>query len=164
MTELYYPITFIIVVFIISKMFYNLYSRKLDIEEFKMIANFNFKENKTSVSTFLNDFITDSLQDYIMYYIIPDSSLEYITKDKENEIRKGLTEMIMNRLSDSIVKKITICYSKDYFNTILAEKIFVIVSIYVADFNTGHDKVSDIKKVKEKGKRKLEETDIDNDW
>lgn len=139
-------------------------NRALDIEEFKTMSEFKFKDSKNSISNFLNEFITDCLQDYVLYHIVPDSALDYINKDKEDEIRKGVTDMVMMRLSDSIIKKITICYSFDHFNVIIAEKIFVIVSIYVADFNTGHDKVSDVKKIKDKGKKKLEESDPDFDW
>ena len=139
-------------------------NRALDIEEFNTISNFDFKSSKHNIGTFLNDFITDCLQDYVLYNIVPDSNLDYINKDKEDEIRKGITDMVMTRLSDPIIKKITMCYSIDHFNVIIAEKIFVIVSIYVADFNMGHDKVSDVKKIKDKGKRKLDENDLELDW
>lgn len=108
------------------------------LEESKFIAEFDYMGNKNVLNSFLDEFINDCMKDYIMYYIIPDANLTYINKDRENQIRNGLKELVVNRLSYPLKRKITLIYSDIFFNQILAEKIFYVVTIYVADFNSGN--------------------------
>ena len=114
-------------------------SRELDLEECRFLADFNYDKNKSALNSFLDDFITDCMKDYVMYYITPDTGLTYITKERENKIRDGLKYLVVSRLSDSFKKKITMVYSDIFFNQILAEKIFYLVTVYVSDFNQGKD-------------------------
>ena len=116
--------------------------RQITLEESKFLAEFDYAGNKNMFNTFLDEFINDCMKDYIMYYIIPDSGLTYINKDRENQIRNGLKSLVVNRLSESLKKKITLIYSEIFFNQILAEKIFYVVTIYVADFNNGNQLTS----------------------
>lgn len=116
---------------------FKLKEREVTLEESKFIAEFDYVGNKSMFNSFLDDFITDCMKDYVMYYIVPDSGLTYITKEREDQIRNGLKSLVVNRLSNSLKKKITLIYSEIFFNQILAEKIFYVVTIYVADFNNG---------------------------
>ena len=121
--------------------------RKLDLEESKFLSDFNYEKNKNSLNASLDDFITDCMKDYVMYYIVPDTGLSYITKEKENSIRNGLKNLVTTRLSPSFKKKITLVYSEIFFDQIIAEKIFYLVTVYVSDFNKGgSNKVINFKK------------------
>ena len=132
---------------------------QIRLEESKFLAEFDYLGNKNMFNTFLDDFINDCMKDYIMYYIIPDANLTYINKDRENHIRDGLKELVVNRLSTSLKKKITLIYSEIFFNQILAEKIFYVVTIYVADFNSGNQLTST-----RKSKPEQPPVDESNDW
>lgn len=135
-------------------------NKKIRLDESKFLAEFDYLGNKNLFNTFLDDFINDCMKDYVMYYIIPDANLTYITKDRENQIRNGLKELVVNRLSESLKKKITLIYSEIFFNQILAEKIFYVVTIYVADFNSGNQQFS----VSKRSKPEQPPIDESDDW
>lgn len=116
--------------------------RQVKLEESKFLANFDYSGSKNMFNSFLDEFINDCMKDYVMYYIIPDANLTYITKEKENHIRESLKALVINRLSESLKKKITLVYSEIFFNQILAEKIFYVVTVFVADFNNGGNRVT----------------------
>ena len=147
----------------------NYLDRKTDIEEMKGLIEFDYDKTKNGIGEFLNRFVTDAMQDYAMYHIVPDTGLSYIDKEKENQIRSDLTEMISKRLSPSIRKKIELCYSDEYFADVMAEKIFFIVTIYVADYNenTGKRSGDNVIDFKRKVKEKLAEEEFEpteDDW
>ena len=130
--------------------------------ETKILLAFKYKDTKDDMNMFINAFITDCMQDYVMYHIVPDTGLSYINKEREEKIRKDLVNIVVNRISDTIKKKILLCYSEAHFNELLAEKIFYVVTIYVADFNS--EKQIDHKETKKKAINKLEQEDVENDW
>lgn len=105
------------------------------IEELRVVSQFKYGDTKEDVSKFLDSFIEDCLKDYVLNNIVPDTGLTYIQKDRETLIRKELIDIVSRRMSTLVHKKILMCYSQDYLAELLAEKIFYIVSIYVADFN-----------------------------
>jgi len=143
----------------ISTNWLRVYKRKLDLDEATLIMRFNYTRSKDNIIMFLNDFIIDCLQDYIMYNITPDSGLTYITKERENIIRNDLKIIVSSRLSPFILKKILMCYSQDHVNQIIAEKIFSAVTVYVAEFNSSSNKIVEINR----GTKKTP-TDLNNDW
>lgn len=138
-------------------------NRALDLEDLKLLYSYDYKANKQDVNSFLNNFINDCMGDYIMYNIVPDSGLEYITKERENKIREDLVKLVSDRLSDTARKKIALCYNEAYMSHILAEKIFYTVTIYVADFNEPSTK-NKPKATKKKALEKLNQMDEANDW
>lgn len=139
---------------------FKLKEREVTLEESKFLAEFDYVGNKNMFNSFLDDFINDCMKDYVMYYIVPDSGLTYITKEKENQIRNGLKSLVVNRLSNSLKKKITLVYSEIFFNQILAEKIFYVVTVYVADFNNGHQ-ITSQKPIRREQSSVVEDL---NDW
>ena len=143
----------------------SLYNRKLKLEELKFISEFKYKNDAEDISDFLNSFIIECLQDYILYNIVPDTGLNYITKEKETKIRNDLRNLVVNRMSDLLMKKIKLCYSSAYVELIIAEKIFSAVTVYVAEFNGGNTKIVDFNKKKyKKVMKNNDEENIQNDW
>ena len=130
-------------------------------DEFRAISDFRYKDSKEDVNNFINEFLTDCLNDYVMYNIVPDTGLDFISKEREDTIRKDITNIVANRLSPTLKKKIYLCYSEEYFTELLAEKIFYLVTVYVADFNSDKNPVHKDHKPKLK---KQKEIDIENDW
>lgn len=113
----------------------NFLAKISELEKEKFLANFDYDGTKKQVNIFLNAFIADCMQDYIMYHIVPDSALQFIDTKREERIRDDLEQMVAKRLSNTIRDKIILCYSSSYLGEILAEKIFFVVTMYVADFN-----------------------------
>lgn len=146
-----------IVIVSVSTNWLRVYKRKLDLEEATLITRFNYTRSKDNIIMFLNDFIIDCLQDYVMYNITPDSGLTYITKERENTIRNDLKVIVSTRLSSFIMKKILMCYSQEYVNQIIAEKIFSAVTVYVAEFNSTSNKIVEINKGNRKTQTNLED-------
>lgn len=130
-------------------------------DEFRAISDFRYKDSKEDVNNFINEFLDDCLNDYVMYNIVPDTGLDFINKEREDTIRKDITNIVSNRLSTTLKKKIYLCYSEEYFTELLAEKIFYLVTVYVANFNS--EKNVTHKDFKPKAKKE-KEVDIDTDW
>ena len=61
---------------------------------------------------------------------------EYITPEREAEIRKDLVEVVTKRLSRATLDKLSLFYNIDSIATILADKIYIIVMDYVVDHNS----------------------------
>ena len=129
---------------IISIPLIGLYRKRLDIEEIGILLKFDHSKITENITLFLNDFILDCIQDYVLYNITPDSELRYITKDREDKIRDDVKVLVLSRLSPFMLKKITMCYSEDYIHQIIAEKIFSAVTVYVAEFNSSNNKIVEI--------------------
>ena len=138
--------------------------RDQELEEMKLIFQFRYNESKQDTSKFLNEFIEDCLQDYVMNNIIPDTGLSYIQKDKEDQIRKDITDMVSRRMSPFVRKKILMAYSEDYLAEALAEKIFYVVSLYVADFNADKPRQGQDIKPKKPKLQKIESEEEYTDW
>lgn len=138
--------------------------RDQELEEMKLIFQFRYNESKQDTSKFLNEFIEDCLQDYVMNNIIPDTGLSYIQKDKEDQIRKDITDMVSRRMSPFVRKKILMAYSEDYLAEALAEKIFYVVSLYVADFNADKPRQGQDIKPKKPKLQTIESEDEYSDW
>lgn len=135
--------------------------REQELEEMKLIFQFRYSESKQDTSKFLDEFIEDCLKDYIMNNIVPDTGLSYIQKDREDQIRRDLTDMVSRRMSPFVRKKILLAYSEDYLAEALAEKIFYVVSLYVADFNS--DKPRQGQDIKPK-KQKIQTVETDEEY
>ena len=149
----------------ISK-WYDIKNRALKLAENKFLLTFDHKESKNNANAFLNKYIGDCMEEYILYNIVPDTGLDYITKEREDKIREELTKIVVNRMSDIVKKQILLCYSEDYFSELIANKIFYTVSVYVADFNDTDHKVH-INETKNKARQKLNTMDgipPENDW
>ena len=145
----------------------SLYNRKLKLDELKFISEFKYKTDADDISDFLNSFIIECMQDYILYNIVPDTGLDYINKERETKIRNDIRDLVVSRMSELLMKKISLCYSRKYIELILAEKIFSAVTVYVAEFNKGSNKIVDINKKRYKRimQNKTDDEDItNNDW
>jgi hypothetical protein len=143
------------------KRYIDVLKKATETDEFRAISDFRYKDSKEDVNNFINEFLTDCLNDYVMYNIVPDTGLDFISKEREDTIRKDITNIVANRLSNTLKKKIYLCYSEEYFTELLAEKIFYLVTVYVADFNSEKNPTHKEHRPKPK---KQKEIDIENDW
>lgn len=60
---------------------------------------------------------------------------EYITPEKEANIRKDLVGMVSDRISPAALDKLSLFYKIDSIASILADKIYITVMDYVVDNN-----------------------------
>ena len=135
-----------------------------DVKEHRLLMSFEYKEDKNKINSFLNSFLSDCMQDYIMNNIMTKVGLEFIKSDMEIQIREDMVDLVSARISPMIRKKISMYYNDSYFGTLLAEKIYVMVTLYVSDFN--EDKKENINngKTKKAARSKVEEIDPEHDW
>ena len=158
-------LTFATISSFISK-WYSIKNRALKLAEEKFLLSFDHRASKDNANAFLNKYIGDCMEEYVLYNIVPDTGLDYITKEREDKIREELTKIVVNRMSDTVKKQILLCYSEDYFSELIANKIFYTVSVYVADFNDQDHKIH-IKDTKNKARQRLNTMDgvpPENDW
>lgn len=93
------------------------------------------------VNDMIDNIITLNLTEYL--YMNCWLGAEYIKQEEENEIFKELSKIIISRLSEAIVAKISLIYNKDMINEVLSDKIYIAVTSYVCDINNKKKKSMD---------------------
>lgn len=84
---------------------------------------------------FLALIIDECFNDYKIKELIG-SEDEYINSERESEIRKGLTSLVTQRISNAALDKLSLFYNISEIAEILADKIYITVMNYVIDHNT----------------------------
>lgn len=83
----------------------------------------------------LDDFIGHIFEEHIMlkgdYAQIP-----YINSTEEENLRKEIINKVSERISTTMYNQLSLHYNKNSIPTIIGEKIYELVSLYVAQHNT----------------------------
>ena len=66
-------------------------------------------------------------------------NLGYIDSDKEDDIRRGLAEMVTSRISNNALEKLSQFYNIANIADIIADKIYITGMSYVVDHNKEAD-------------------------
>lgn len=88
----------------------------------------------SSIPEILNIIIDESFTDYKIKSLLPLNE-EYINNDREVEIRKGLVQLVTNRISSAALDKLSLFYNIENIADILADKIYIVVMNYVMEHN-----------------------------
>ena len=98
------------------------------------VSTFPFGENITEI---LNEFIEECFQEYKIKQLVPDrdGTLEYITDEREKEIRDDLVKIVSSRLSPVLMERLSLYYRADHIGSVIADKIYLTVMNYVIETN-----------------------------
>ena len=88
-----------------------------------------------AIPGFLALIIDECFNDYKIKELIG-SEDEYINSERESEIRKGLTSLVTQRISNAALDKLSLFYNISEIAEILADKIYITVMNYVIEHNT----------------------------
>lgn len=108
----------------------NRHNMKLEeLEKYKL----HLQTRVNDIPTMLEDLINESFIDYNAKYLA--SYTAYITEEKEKEIRTELIDVILARMSDVVLEKLYTYYNPKEIGSILADKIYILVSEYTIQHN-----------------------------
>lgn len=108
----------------------NKHNMKLEeLERYKL----HLQTKVNDIPTMLEDLINESFIDYNAKYLA--SYTAYITEEKEKEIRTELIDVILARMSDVVLEKLYTYYNPKEIGSILADKIYILVSEYTIQHN-----------------------------
>lgn len=122
----------ILVVYLIGNKFAKSYDdrNKREISLLEMSVVNSISELNTTIDTI----ISESLSEYVTINGI--SGILYIAPELEDEIREAVMKAVSSRISNTLLNRIKLFYQPELIPEVIAKKIFLAVSIYVASVNT----------------------------
>ena len=103
---------------------------KTRLEEVELLEKIDVSGSKENIKQFINNFVEECIDEYVLKNITPDRGITYINSDMETKMRNGIKEIVVNRMSNVMLKKIGMYYNEDEIGAILADTIFMMISIY----------------------------------
>ena len=110
----------------------NYLKNKLRISEFDITSHLTID---STLSDKLDAFIESNLHEYIILNFPPTKDNEYISPEKEEEIRKGLAAFISSRISEIFMQQLSTYYNSESLNEVIATKIYIAVTNFVINNN-----------------------------
>lgn len=125
-----------IILFFIYKM--NKIDKEINIQKYKVhIENIDADSSK-DIQAILDNFVQECLDDYLATH--PEmSDHHYITDEEEIVLRSEIANMVSLRMSDAMYNKLSIYYNPYTIASIIAEKIYIKITIFVVNNNTDAD-------------------------
>lgn len=124
-------VTFLILGLVCAIMIGILYSRRLRLKELEIVGNAEITDKITKV---LELVIQDCFSDYQILRLIPLNE-DYITEDREQEIRRDLVDMVSTRISPYTLEKLSLIYNPAHIAEVISDKIYITVMEYVLSVN-----------------------------
>ncbi len=90
-----------------------------------------------SVNNLMDTLITSEFESYRIMYL--EHKQDYINREYEKKILHEIIDKISDRISISIMNNIALYYDPDSISDIIAEKVYLLVSLYVAENNRIRD-------------------------
>lgn len=91
-----------------------------------------------SIPQILDLIINDCFDDYKVKFLVP-LNLGHINSEEEDNIRRGLAEMVTARISNNTLEKLSVFYNIANIADIIADKIYINVMSYVVEHNKEAD-------------------------
>lgn len=110
----------------------NLKYRKKEYNLSKYAININ--TSCDNASTILDNLIEDIFNEYLILNI-EYKEYPYINEELENQINKEVSEIVVNRLSQSIIDKLCLTYNKNSIGDIIAKKVYLRTITYTMKKN-----------------------------
>ena len=108
---------------------------KLSNDEAELILKYDYTED--SILGHI-DFIIIEALNYYNIMNIASTRTPYISDKVQQELIDYLIETVPQRLSPTLMKKLTLLYHPDYISTFIAERIYMTVMSFVLNFNQGN--------------------------
>lgn len=90
-----------------------------------------------SVNNLMDTLITSEFESYRIMYL--EHKQDYINREYEKKILHEVIDKVSDRISISIMNNIALYYDPDSISDIIAEKVYLLVSLYVAENNRIRD-------------------------
>lgn len=90
-----------------------------------------------SVNNLMDNLITSEFETYRIMYL--EHKQDYINREYEKKILHEVIDKVSDRISISIMNNIALYYDPDSISDIIAEKVYLLVSLYVAENNRIRD-------------------------
>lgn len=87
-----------------------------------------------SIPRLLESVITECFNDYQILVLIPKNE-NYITDEREKEIRDDLVMKVSERLSPMMLDKLSLWYNPVNIGSVIADRIYILVMNYVVEHN-----------------------------
>ena len=84
-----------------------------------------------SVNNLMDTLITSEFETYRIMYL--EHKQDYINREYEKKILHEVIDKVSDRISISIMNNIALYYDPDSISDIIAEKVYLLVSLYVAE-------------------------------
>ncbi len=111
------------------------------IQEFSVTSSLTIDH---SIPEKLDLFIQENLTEYLVLNIHILENNQYINEELETEIRDGFTQYISDRISPIFIQQLSVYYNVDNIHLVLANKIYIAITNYVANMNSPVDDGRDI--------------------
>ena len=122
----------IIALFIVFIAFTNSYRKRIE-----KLTLYQINTSSTideSIPQILEVIIQESFTDYQLQNFI--SNEGYINNERESEIRKDLVLLVSSRISPAAIDKLSLFYNVLNISDVIADKIYIIVTNFVANHNS----------------------------
>lgn len=115
----------------------NLLYKKLELKN----TQFYMEYDTTTVDIELNTLIRECLDEYKAFNLY--EGIKHIDDDEENKMKQEMINLVSSRLSDTLIKKLSIKYRKSAIMNIIAVRITIIVMNDVIETNNAISTRSD---------------------
>ena len=112
---------------------------KLINDENKMIMECDYSEESILAHI---DFIIVEALNYYNIMNIASTQIPYISDRIQQELTDYLVNEVPNRVSPTLMKKLTLMYHPDYVSKFIAERIYMTVMSFVLNYNQGNQNVT----------------------
>lgn len=116
--------------------------KKLKQEVLKLPQSTSLEE----VNSLIDSFIANEFENYRLMYL--QHTKDYINRESEKKIMKEMIDRISSRISLSIMNSVALYYNEKSISDMIVEKVYLIVSLYVAENNRIRDDSNTILKNK----------------
>ena len=121
----------------------------LGLVTFVVVTNYKFKKRMEEITMYqinisaaidesipevLNTIIDEAFTDYKIKSLLPIEE-GYINSEREDEIRKGLINIVTERISGAALDKLSLFYNPQNIGSVIADKIYITVMNYVLEHN-----------------------------
>ena len=107
-------------------------NKKIDLTEYEI--NINYDASK--ISDELDAIIQGCIEEYSIINIHL-NDIQYMNTELENKMRDEVSEAVTKRISLAYIQKLSTFYSSDAIYDIIGKKIYLAVTAYVVNFNSG---------------------------
>lgn len=131
--EIFYVTVLLFIIFCgVTLWLYCRYKNKLAaLKEYEININATINE---SIPALLDMIVEECFNEYIVLNVAY-KNIDYINSEIEQEIMKGVGEMVSQRISSALLSKFSLYYNLKAISNIISGKIYLMVMDYVIETN-----------------------------
>lgn len=137
MREMFYVLLFFLAaaLCIAFIMYYKIKQRVLRLKEYEININANID---STIQDLLEAFVAECFNDYIVLNVAY-RQIEFINDEMEDKIRKGVADLVADRMSSAMLDKLSLYYNVQSIGEVISNKIYLQVLDYTLNNNAIKD-------------------------